>query len=300
MRRNDGGELVSLIYGRAAAVAVDPIEKKPLYHFHPGTSTLSLGTFGCNMHCKHCQNCEISYAHFKDDLLRTLRDVDPESIVQLTENSGCGGVSFTYNEPTIWIEFILDVFERVKAAGFYTCIVTNGYINPPPLSDLLKLTDAYRADLKFMRKQGALKLAGVSNPEAVLAGIAQASASAAHVEIVTNIVPGINDSRPELCEMAKWLFENCGAETPWHLTRYFPSADWDAPATPVSKLREAIEIAHSVGMKHVYAGNTSEIQANTECPVCGEIVIDRSSYSVRILSPLPVCRKCGYRLNIVP
>ena len=250
------------------------------------------------MRCKHCQNCDISFAHFRDGAFRTLTDVSPESIVNLAKQSGAAGVSFTYNEPTIWIEFILDAFAAIKAAGLYTCIVTNAYIHEEPLAELLKLTDAYRADLKFMETSGARELAGAANPETVLKAIAQASQSSAHLEIVTNVVPGINDSAVEIKKMSAWIFENCGAETPWHITRCFPMPGWKAPATPLAKLREAIGIAIDAGLKHVYAGNTADIVTHTMCPSCGARVIDRS-YGFSAISPSPpACLKCGYRLNI--
>ncbi len=299
VRQNKGGSLYALNYGLASAVAIDPIEKKPLYHFHPGTATLSLGTLGCNMRCDHCQNCDISFADFKSDALRELRKLGPPDIVLMAKSKKCGGVSFTYNEPTIWIEFVLDTFRVAKRAGLYTCVITNGYIHNAPLADLLDLTDAYRVDLKFMGRRPARTLAGVNNPETILGAIKQAAQSKAHLEIVTNLVPGINDSPEDLAKMAAFISENCGTETPWHLTRYFPAAGFDAPPTPIATIERALEIARINGLKNVYAGNVKGFGGDTFCPKCAALAVRRSGYTTKIIAPLPLCGNCGYRMNFV-
>lgn len=304
VRVNASGTLYSAVYAEVASVALDPIEKKPLYHFHPGSSTLSFGTLGCNMRCKHCQNWNISYARILDDDrdgegIRDTQNIPPKSVMGMLKESGADGVSFTYNEPTIWIEYILDVFELVKAAGKYTSVVTNGYINKAPLADLLKLTDAYRVDLKFMRARSAMVLAKVTEYTAILDRVAQAKSAGVHVELVTNIVTGVNDSTEELGDMAAWIEANAGCETPWHVTKSFPKHNWHAPPTSTETLRKAIEIGTDAGLKHVYPGNVYGFDADTKCPECGTVAINRSGYSTVVAKGLPVCDECGYRLNIV-
>jgi len=294
---NIEGELFSLAYAEPASMAVDPIEKKPLYHFMPGTLSFSLGTLGCNMRCRHCQNYDISFTDFDNSEARSTTHLPVDQVVPVIKNGACDGISFTYNEPTIWIEYMLDVFEKVKAAGLYTSVVTNAYINKEPLADLLRLTDAYRVDLKFMSREGAMALSNVPNPEAVLRSIIQAKEAEVHVEIVTNVVSGINDSTDELETMAKWIAENSGVETPWHITRSFPRPGWSVPATPVSVLIKAMEIAKEAGLLYVYPGNVAGLDANTYCPECGAVAVSRTGYATQIHAKLPYCSKCGYKMN---
>jgi pyruvate formate lyase activating enzyme len=299
VRVNAGGTLYSAIYAEVASVALDPIEKKPLYHFHPGSSTLSFGTLSCNMRCRHCQNWNISYARILEGDLRETQTIHPKSAVVMLKECGADGVSFTYNEPTIWIEYILDVFGFVRATGKYTSIVTNGYISAVPLADLLKLTDAYRVDLKFMRTESAMTLAQVPDHTVILDRIVQAKKAGVHIELVTNVVTTVNDSTDELTAMAKWIAGETGVETPWHITKSFPKPHWDAPPTPTDTIRKAIEIGKSAGLKHIYPGNVYGFDADTKCPKCGHVAIDRSGYSVVLAKGLPICSECGYRMNIV-
>ncbi|MEP0815182.1 MAG: AmmeMemoRadiSam system radical SAM enzyme [bacterium] len=299
IRLNLEGALFTTVYARPAAVAVDPIEKKPLYHFHPGSKTLSVGTIGCNLKCVHCQNCDISYARYEADVLARTSRISAAELIALIASTGSRGIAFTYNEPTIWVEYVLDVFAAAKEAGYYTALVTNAYIEDKPLSDLLKVTDAYRADLKFLNPESARKIAGFADTKIILKRIEKAVRAGAHVEVVTNIIPGYNDSPGELGQMAKWIFAECGRETPWHLTRSFPQENWRVPPTPMETLRKAIQIGRDAGLSHVYPGNVVGMDSDTLCPNCGAIVIERDGYSARARSRLPYCGQCGYRLNIV-
>ena len=299
IRMNSGGRLYAAAYGRPASVAVDPIEKKPLYHFHPGTRTLSLGTIGCNMRCRHCQNCDLSYSKHEKDLLRQTSEMPLDEVIETAKASAASGISFTYNEPTIWFEFVLDCFREAKKEGLYTALVTNAYINPDPLSELLEFTDSYRADLKFIERRTAKAIADIENPGVMLDRIIQAKTGGAHVEIVTNLVPGYNDSQAELKKMAGWITDNLGVETPWHVTRSFPQKHWHVPPTSLDKMREAIHIGHSAGLFHVYPGNVTGFDADTRCPECGEVKIVRSRYRVSVQAGLPHCSRCGRRIAIV-
>jgi pyruvate formate lyase activating enzyme len=293
------GRLYSFIYGRPSSVAVDPIEKKPLYHFHPGSLCLSLGTIGCNFHCEHCQNCGISMAR-ADGLGMALLErgqVAPEELVDICESRHAEGIAFTYNEPSIWVEYILAVFAHFKAnTSYYTALVTNGFINREPLEDLLKLTDAYRVDLKSVVPEHLQQMAQWNKPEKVLESIALAAERGAHVEIVTNLVTNWNDSVEEVREMARQLAQAVPLDTPWHFTRYFPRHHYSEAATSMAKLSQAVAFAHDAGFKYVYLGNVAE-DSDTTCAVCGEKLIERSGYSVQVLIKQPRCPKCGSAVN---
>jgi pyruvate formate lyase activating enzyme len=289
------GKLWSFIYARPSSIAVDPIEKKPLYHFHPGSLCLSLGTIGCNFHCEHCQNCGISMARADGAGMALLerKPITPEELVKICRSHGAGGIAFTYNEPSIWAEYILDVFAHFKAhTGFYTALVTNGFISREPLEDLLKLTGAYRVDLKSAVPERLQQIAQWNRPQDVLDSIALAATRGVHVEIVTNLVTGWNDSEGELREMARLLAQAVPLDTPWHFTRYFPRHNYSEPPTEMAKLRHAVAIAREVGFQFIYMGNVPE-DSDTLCPVCGETLITRYGYSAQALIKQPRCPKCG-------
>ena len=294
------GELVTLIWGRPSSIAVDPVEKKPLYHFHPGSLVLSLGTIGCNFRCRHCQNWTISMADADSSGFGLLEDepVQPSALIEICNRHGATGVSFTYNEPTIWIEYVLDTFSYFREnTEYYTCLVTNAFINPEPLKDLLQVTDAYRADLKTLRSENLVKMAEYNHPEKVLETIAQVANSDVHLEVVTNIVTNWNDSEEELREMVEWMAENVPPDTPWHFTRYFPHNEYREEATPVATLRFAERIARERGFEFVYLGNLAGAEGDTCCPRCGRALVSRAGYSARTLVDKPCCPGCGEQLR---
>lgn len=289
------GKLKSFIYGRPSSIAIDPIEKKPLYHFYPGSLCFSLGTIGCNFHCKHCQNCGISIARADEAGLAMLEraPISPETLEQACRKHGAAGISFTYNEPTIWIEYILDTFAHFRAStGFYTALVTNGFINAGPLGDLLELAGAYRVDLKSVTPARLKAMAQWDRPESVLESIALAVKRKVHVEVVTNVVTGWNDSAGELELMAKSLAGVAPPETPWHFTRYFPRHKYSEPPTAMAKLEEAAGIARRHGFVFVYLGNVPG-RSDTACPECGRGLIRRDGYNVQALLKEPRCPGCG-------
>ena len=300
VRGNIDGKLVTFIYGRPSSIAVDPIEKKPLYHFYPGTQVLSLGTIGCNLRCKHCQNWTISFATVDREVrMLTKKQLSPKELIGLAHSHFAAGVSFTYNEPTIWVEYVLDTFDLVKrTTDLYTCVVTNAFIREQPLRDLLEVCDAYRADLKTMRPKNMMELMSYNRPAEILHAIALAAKLATHLEVVTNVVTSWNDSEEELEEMARWMRDNVPDTTPWHFTRYFPSAEFSAPPTSSEKLHQAVEIAKAHGFKFVYLGNVGG-ESNTYCPNCGTLVIERLAYRVRVVATAPRCPKCGTPLPLV-
>lgn len=300
VRGNIDAKLVTFVYGRPSSIAVDPIEKKPLYHFYPGTDVLSLGTIGCNLRCKHCQNWTISFATV-DKHARMLYEnpLSPQELIGLAREHHAAGVSFTYNEPTIWMEYVLDSFDLVKrTTDLYTCVVTNAFIREKPLRDLLNICDAYRADLKTMRPRNMAKLMSYNRPQEVLSAIALSAKLARHLEVVTNIVTNWNDTEQELEEMARWMHDNVPDTTPWHFTRYFPSAGFSEPPTPLAKLHRAVKIARAHGFQFVYLGNVPG-ESNTYCPNCGALIIERTAYHARLLATGPRCPQCGLPLPLV-
>ena len=309
-RRNEGGTLYTLIYGEASSINVDPIEKKPLFHFYPASRVLSLGTWGCNFHCRHCQNWQISYARPADggwviDGAHRERGqpITPEESVALARRHRCAGIAWTYNEPSIWLEYTLDSARLAHEAGLYTAYVTNGYMSEAALDEIGPYLDAYRVDVKGFGAKLYRDLARVQNPEGILRVAERAKHRwGMHVEVVTNIIPSMNDSPEQLGAIAEWIRDALGAETPWHVTRFFPHAEMShLPPTPVGTILVAREIGLRAGLHFVYAGNLATADAeNSYCPGCGRLVVKRAGFRAELLAVAPGgrCRECGADLNI--
>jgi len=245
-RQNVDGKLYSLNYGYISSIAFDPIEKKPLYHFYPGSSILSIGTFGCSFKCLHCQNYEIS------QLSPNVFEIDTEKLIELAKkDKDCIGIAFTYNEPTIWFEYVLDVAKRFKEEGFKTVLVTNGYLNEEPLLELLEVIDAANIDLKAFNDEFYKKVCS-GDLESVKRFI-EICSKKIHIEITTLIIPTLNDSEDEIENLAKWL-SSIDDRIPLHLTRYFPRYKMILPPTPKETLFKLREIAKKYLM-YVYLGN---------------------------------------------
>jgi len=301
VRENSEGRLQTLIYGLVSSIAADPIEKKPLFHFYPGSKVLSLGTVGCNMRCIHCQNWEISLAKPED--LPGARFLPPEDLVRMATDSGCRGVAWTYNEPTIWMEYALDSAKSAKEAGLYTAFVTNGYITEAGLDLIGPHMDAYRVDIKGFRSDLYKELAHIKDPTPIFRAAVRAKDKwDMHVEIVTNVIPGMNDSEDELRAIAEWIRHDLGAETPWHVTRFQPHLKLSHLApTPLDTIARAREIGFESGLSFVYVGNVSSMDGeDTLCPSCDNLVIARKGYSTRVIGLAEGgCSRCGKRLNMV-
>lgn len=247
VRKNIDGKLYSLVYGKTAGIAVDPIEKKPLYHFHPGEKILSLGTRGCNFACSFCQNWQIS-----QNPNANLEDITPEQVVAGAQNLNTFGIAFTYNEPFIWYEFVLETAMLAKEKGLENVLVTNGYVNIKPLEQMLEVIGAMNIDLKAMDEEFYRSTCkGTLNP--VLNTIKKAKKST-HVELTNLIIPTLNDTDVQIEKLRDWIFNNTGADTPLHLTRYFPFYELDLPPTPIETLHRAKAIAEKK-LKYVYLGN---------------------------------------------
>lgn len=303
-RVNRGGEVYSVIYGLVSAVAVDPIEKKPLYHYLPGTKCFSLGTFGCNFRCLFCQNWQIAYAD-GTKIPKVLGErMDPETAVESALRNGCDSIAWTYNEPAIWLEYTRDCAKLAKERGLKTVYVTNGYITPEGLDVMGPYLDVYRVDLKSFSDEFYRKLMNVPSASGVFETARMAKNKwNMHVETVTNIIPGWNDDPENLRRIAGWIVENLGAMTPWHVTRFFPCAKMtDVSSTPIETLWSAREIGRSEGLQFVYVGNVAgDPDQNTVCPSCGSTVISRVGYQTAVvdLSPDGHCGNCGSDLSIV-
>ncbi|MBO8126474.1 MAG: AmmeMemoRadiSam system radical SAM enzyme [Firmicutes bacterium] len=247
--------LISLNYGLFTAVALDPIEKKPLYHFHPGSVILSVGSFGCNLNCPFCQNWQIS----RDRQSRVVRLTPDELVDQARQGAEVGsiGVAFTYNEPLMSIEYLLDVLPLLKAAGQKRVLVTNGMINPEPWQELLPLVDAVNLDIKAFTPDFYSRLIG-GKLDTVLEAAKTLAHSGVHLEITTLLVPGENDDLEQIEGLVRWIAKELGPETPIHFSRYFPNYRMHKPPTSLRRLKEAVDLGRK-HLRYVYAGNAPEL-----------------------------------------
>ena len=297
MRINRDGILYAMNYAEVSSVAADPIEKKPLFHFFPGTNAFSLGTWGCNFHCQDCQNWEISCVDIPDISQQLL----PEGEIELAKKHNCAGIAWTYNEPTIWFEHTLDSARLAKENGLYTVYVTNGYITPEALDTIGPYLDAWRVDIKGFSDGLYRQLAKISHWRGILDVARRAKEKwDMHVEVVTNIVPTMNDDEEQLNGIASWVCNDLGELTPWHVTRFYPMRDLNyLPPTPVSTLEKAYQIGKQAGLKFVYLGNVSGHKyENTVCYSCGKLVVSRVGYNVEVVGlDDSRCKFCGSELN---
>lgn len=305
VRRNVEGTLISLNYGKASSVHLDPVEKKPLYHFYPGKQILSLGTLGCNLSCSFCQNWSISQIPVnKIDKYfdRTTEDLTPAGVgamaAKFTKDNSVG-IAWTYNEPSIWFEFILDSAKEVKKLGLKNVLVSNGYMEKEPLMELLPYIDAINLDIKSMDDIFYKKLCGARlKPVLEYAKIAKKNCL---LEITNLIVTGENDSPEHLQSLVDFIADELGKDTPIHFSRYHPDFQFDAPATPVETLELAFRIA-SEKLDYVYVGNVwYGSWDSTLCPSCKKIIIDRSGYKLNAMNIRDgsQCGFCGGNVAVV-
>ena len=251
-RRNQGGVLVSEVYAKPCALAIDPVEKKPLYHFHPGTLCLSIACTGCNFRCLNCQNHDISQvAPTEADYY----NLSPEAVVALCLKHHCPGIAYTYTEPLTYIEYITDTARRAKDAGLWNILVTAGYVCPEPLADLLPFLDAANVDLKSFSDDLYQRVSG-GHLQPVLDTILAMRDAGVWIEITNLVIPGVNDDMEMIRRMCRWLVANGLAEAPLHFSRFFPRYKmFQTPPTPVHTLKAAKQIAEEEGIHHVYLGN---------------------------------------------
>jgi len=298
MYQNINGILYNLNYALVSSFAVDPIEKKPLFHFHPGTQVFSLGSWGCNFHCQDCQNWEISMVQ---DGFSDSQKIMPQDAIQLAKNYQCAGIAWTYNEPSMWFEYTLECAKLAKQNNLYTVYVTNGYLSPEALDTIGPYLDAWRVDVKGFSDTLYRNLAKIRNWRGIL-DVAQRAKKKwnMHTEVVTNIIPTMNDDDEQLNGIATWIFNNLGAETPWHITRFHPNyLVTDLMPTPLSTLEHAYNIGRKAGLRFVYLGNVpGHFSETTVCCNCGKPVVERRGYQTRICGLNGSrCQYCGADLN---
>jgi pyruvate formate lyase activating enzyme len=289
-----------LIYGRVSSIRVSPIEIKPMFHYYPGSSWLSLGSLGCNFLCPGCQNWEISHADVEKKIHLT-DYMPPEKLVQRAISENCTGISWTYNEPTLWFEYTLNAATLAKERGLLTNYVTNGYITEEAMDLLGPYLDSYRVDIKGFSSETYQKIANTSEYRGILDVVKQAKFKwSMHVELITNLTPGYNDNEDELREMAHWIAEEMGPDTPWHVTRFVPHHILSHLGyTPIAKLERARQIGIDEGLRYVYLGNVpGHPGENTHCPQCGQLLIERRNY--QILQYNLTGSKCAFCATTIP
>ncbi len=278
VRQNIQGKLYSLVYGRPVTTHVDPIEKKPLYHFLPGAKAYSLATSGCNLDCKNCQNWDIAHRSPEDV---NSQKMPPEEVVQAAKNAGAEVIAFTYNEPTVWYEYMLDIAKIAKQEGLKTANISSGYINHDPLEALLPYLDAMKIDLKGFNNRTYQEL-NQGQLQPVLDSIKTVHQSGTWLEIVNLIVPRYTDSLDEIKEMCQWIYDEVGPDVPLHFSKFSPAYKLpNLPPTPEETLTKARQVCLDVGLNYVYIGNLqTENAANTYCPENKKIVIKRNAFLV--------------------
>jgi pyruvate formate lyase activating enzyme len=299
VRENKDGTLYTLNYSVVASEAIDPIEKKPLFHFYPGSLAYSLGTYGCNFKCKHCQNWTISQVGI--DQFRSI-EIDPKTAISRAKSAGAECIAWTYNEPTIWFEYTYECAKLAKEAGIATVYVTNGYITREALEMISPYLDAFRVDIKAFTDSFYRDVAG-ARLEPVLDTIVYAKELGMHIEIINLVIPTLNDSPDEIRKMSKWIYQNLGSDTPVHFTRFYPHYKLqNLPPTPMETLEMAYRIAREEGLRFVYLGNVpNDGKQNTYCPKCQQLVIKRElSTAVEFsLTDTSKCPKCGELIPIL-
>ncbi|MGD0588542.1 MAG: AmmeMemoRadiSam system radical SAM enzyme [Thermoplasmata archaeon] len=299
VRKNVGGRLVLLSYGKASAVQVDPIEKKPLSHFHPGTRVFSIGTVGCNWRCQYCQNAEIS-----QEREVVGRSLPPHAAVTQARRFGCSGVTFTYNEPSIFAEYAVDVIQEAHKAGLFANFVTNGYMTPEAVALIGPHLDAVSVDFKGSGEPGFLrKYVAAKGPEPIFDSAVALRKRGVHIEVTDLIVPEVGESVEATKKLARFVRDELGPATPFHLLRFHPDYKMmDLPETPVATLEKLHRVAKAEGLDYVYLGNVwGHPLEHTYCPGCGTVAVRRFGFTIQSwrLDAENCCRKCGEKIPIV-
>lgn len=291
VRSNYRGELISLVNDVTTSICLDPVEKKPLYHFLPGTKTFSIGSAGCNFHCLFCQNSDISQVSPKTTLVG--RRLTPESLVRLAEENNAPSMAFTYNEPTVFFEQIYKTAGLARAHGIKTILVSNGYMSDACLQSLSKRIDAANIDLKGFNENFYHKFCG-AKLQPVLDNLKLIKKMGWWLEVTTLLIPQVNDSEEEVQGIAEFIYNELGSDTPWHISAFHAAYKMpNHPSTPLKTLEMARQKGLEAGLKYVYIGNVPTPHgANTPCPNCGKILIERKGYKIRKISNLDQCSHC--------
>jgi len=301
VRENIDGKLIALNYGKIAAINIDPIEKKPFFHFLPDSRSLSIATVGCNFFCKNCQNFDISQAP-KPNKPVTGEEFSPEQIVEIAVKNKLPSISYTYVEPTIFLEYALDIMKLAKKAGLKNNWVSNGFLSPESAKLVIPYLDAINIDIKgfsdeFYQSNCGAKLQPVLETSKLM------KKSSVWVEITTLAIPTLSDSEEMFKQIAQFIFQELGPETPWHISQFCGAISWKLqhlPDTPVETLEKAWQIGKETGLKYVYTGNVPGLPSeDTYCPKCQTLCIDRTSYLIRRLDKNGQCPKCGENLDLI-
>jgi len=288
-RRHVHGRLMAEGYARVSSIAMDPIEKKPLYHFYPGSFILSVGGLWCNLRCSFCQNWHISQREQSTAVMA------PEKLVELAVEHDSVGIAFTYNEPFIWYEYILDTAQLCKQRDLKVVLVTNGFVQVKPLEDLLPYVDAFNIDVKAFNERFYREICG--GDLSAVKRVVERAAAKVHIEVTTLIIGGLNDDKAEIEGLARWLSE-VDRNIPLHLSRYYPNYRMQLPPTPVTTLYELRDVAREY-LDYVYIGNVMGADNNTYCPKCGQKVVDRG-YAIKVTGmKAQRCINCGTPIPIV-
>lgn len=299
IRKNIKGKLYSLVYGKLCSVAVDPIEKKPLYMFAPGSHALSISTIGCTFNCKFCCNYEISQG-WKDIIGE---EFTHKSVVELAKNYNCEGISYTYTEPTVQLEFAYDTAKIASEKGLYNMFVTNGYTISKAIKKISKYLDAVTVDFKgSANPEFYRKFSSVPNVEPIFDALLAYKQNKVYIEITDLLIPKVGDNLEDFKKLCKWILDNLGDETPLHILQFFPTFKMlDLPRTPLEILEKAYNIAKKEGLKYVYLGNVSHKKESTYCPNCGTLAIERTILGVTKFSLKKdlKCLKCGSKIHIL-
>jgi len=297
VRENINGILYTKVYGRTIARHIDPVEKKPLYHFYPGSKAYSIATPGCNFHCIFCQNWDISQITHSE-ILESGHDVTPEQIVWNTKQTGCKSIAYTYTEPTIFFEYSYDTARLAYEAGLKNIYVSNGYMTHEMLDLINPYLDAVNIDLKAFREETYRHLMG-ARLQPILDSLKKVKQLGIWLEVTSLIIPGINDDLKEIGDMANFIAVELGADVPWHISRFFPAYKMkEVPPTPLKTLREAMEIGLKAGLNYVYIENVaSERDMDTKCPRCDYVVIDRFHFgTIKNNIKDGHCPNCGTKI----
>ncbi|MEA3398657.1 MAG: AmmeMemoRadiSam system radical SAM enzyme [Patescibacteria group bacterium] len=301
-RKNIGNKLYSLVYGFPAALNVDSVEKKPLFHFLPGSFTYSLGTYGCNFKCANCQNWDISQNNNIEKEAQKLNFATPEKIIEDALGDNCKSISYTYNEPTIFCEYALDIMRLAHKYGLKNIWVSNGYMGKSCLEAIIPYLDAINIDLKsfdnnFYKKNCAAKLKPVLN------NLIQLKKEQIHLEVTTLIIPGLSDDLKMLEELTQFIITELNDDTPWHISKFSAEASWrlkNLPSASDDIIYQAYEIGKDAGLKYVYVGNIpGDQKENTYCPKCGALIIRRLGYEIERFDENGGCPYCDRSLDII-
>lgn len=293
VRENRGGTLYTLVYGRTITQHVDPVEKKPLQHFYPGSRAYSIATVGCNFRCQWCQNADISQSPAENQFSRGTK-ASPEAIVSAAEQTGCRSIAYTYTEPTIFFEYACDTARLARERGIANIYVTNGFMTEEMLETFHPCLDAANVDLKAFREETYRDHVGASLAP-VLDSMRKMKELGIWLEVTTLIIPGINDDEEEIRDAARFVSQELGVETPWHISRFYPSYQMkDRAPTTVATLRKAQQIGAEEGLRYIYLGNIPG-ESNTVCHECGKILIRRAGHQTveNHVAQGQVCPDCG-------